>query len=453
MTLEAKGLREKKYALGQKMLEITKTIGAEGRPFTEEERTSFDRMDSDFNDLRETVERMELAEQRAFESEAIQQQIQKQDAEIERKKDTATPTYDDQEMAFRAWSLQAAGAPSIRQEFVDAADKCKVALRGDTMSLKLLKRPPSLAELREQAKDLTFRATTAQTITTTGGGHTFTSTIVNRMEVALKEFGGMRSVATVLRSDSGEDLLVPTVDDTTRVSSVLAINTAAAVNSLVFGQVSLAVAKYSTGIILLPVELAQDTAVDLVAFIGEALGIRAARGTNAHFTTGSTTAGKPFGGITQGNDAVAATTGTVITYARMRNLEHALDPAYRANGTVMCHDNILRDIKKLVDSNGNPIFHPTLGPLAGGGQVMGYRTVINQNMVSDTTTKNARCLAIGDFSKYWIRDIRSFDLRVLSERYAELAQVAYVGFHRHAGRTIIATTNQNPIQVLLGEST
>ena len=57
---------------------------------------------------------------------------------------------------------------------------------------------------------------------------------------------------------------------------------------------------------------------------------------------------------------------------------------------------------------------------------------------------SARSILFGDFSKYWIRDVRGFFLVRMDEVYAPQAEVAFIGFSRHDGALINAGTN--PIQ-------
>jgi HK97 family phage major capsid protein len=74
--------------------------------------------------------------------------------------------------------------------------------------------------------------------------------------------------------------------------------------------------------------------------------------------------------------------------------------------------------------------------------LMGSPYVINQAMSSMTST--GKSILFGDFSKYWIRDVRDFTLLRLDERFAEFLQVAFIAFMRTDGDLLDAGTH--PIQ-------
>src|SRR5690606_8911689 len=106
-------------------------------------------------------------------------------------------------------------------------------------------------------------------------------------EEALLAHGGMRSVATILRTDSGASLPIPTMNDTSNKGAILAENSQTSEQVLTFNQLVLESYKYTSKHILVSVELLQDSAINVAEFIGKALGTRIARITNDHFTTGS----------------------------------------------------------------------------------------------------------------------------------------------------------------------
>ena len=115
----------------------------------------------------------------------------------------------------------------------------------------------------------------------------------------------MRQAASIIRTDSGADLPIPTANDTAQTGAILDINTQVANQDVTFGQLVLKAWKYSSKQVLVPVELMQDSAVNLPAMLGEMLGERIGRIQNTHFTTGAGTT-LPFGITVQ---AVAGPTG------------------------------------------------------------------------------------------------------------------------------------------------
>ena len=167
-----------------------------------------------------------------------------------------------------------------------------------------------------------------------------------------------------------------------------------------------------------------------------------ARILNTHFTTGDNSS-KPQGISASGSSVTAAATGAV-TYAELVDLQHSLDPAYRANARFMMHDSTFKAIRKLVDDQNRPIFQPDISA-SSPGTLLGSPIVINQDVA--TMAASAKAIYFGDFSKYIIRDVQDFTLLRLEERYADYHQVGFVGFSRHDGRILDAGTD--PIKHLV----
>jgi HK97 family phage major capsid protein len=103
----------------------------------------------------------------------------------------------------------------------------------------------------------------------------------------------------------------------------------------------------------------------------------------------------------------------------------------------MMNDNSISKIKLLVDSQARPLWLPGLVDRAPD-TILGSPYVINQDMASMTIS--AKSILFGDFSKYWIRDVRDFTLLRLDERFAEFLQVAFLAFARTDGDLLDAGT-------------
>lgn len=210
---------------------------------------------------------------------------------------------------------------------------------------------------------------------------------------------------------------------------------------MTFAQITLKAYKYSSKLVRVSAELLQDTAIDLESFIGNALGTRIARILNTHFTTGDNSS-KPQGVVNAGTGVTCAS-ASAITYSEILDLQHSVDPAYRANARFMLHDSTLKAIRKLVDDQNRPIFQQDITG-ASPGTLLGWPIVVNQDIA--TIAASAKVIVAGDFSKYLIRDVTDFTLLRLEERYADYHQVGFVGFSRHDGRILDAGTD--PLKVM-----
>jgi HK97 family phage major capsid protein len=263
---------------------------------------------------------------------------------------------------------------------------------------------------------------------------------------ALKAFGGMRGVATVLRTEKGNPMSFPTSDGTAEVGEIIAENTTATVADPVFGTKSLPVYKYSSKIAAVPFELLQDSSVDIEAFVQNRLVTRLGRITNTHFTTGDGSS-KPTGiiqgaptGVTAANSTSQVTS---IIYDSVVNLIHSVDPAYRALGNCrfMMNDASVKVLRQIKDTTGRPIFAPGYDvPPAGVGftapdTLCGYPIVVNQDVA--VMAAGAKSIAFGDFSYYYIRDAMDISMfRFTDSAYTKLGQVGFLAWMRSGGNFI-----------------
>ena len=297
------------------------------------------------------------------------------------------------------------------------------------------------------------KETRLMSLTLAEGGYTVAEDFSGALERSLLAFGGMRQVATVRRTSTGADMPWPTMNDTSNKGVILAENTTIGSSvDPVFGVVTYKAFKYSSKAILVSSELLQDSAFDLAAEIGTALGTRIGRIQNDHFTTGAGTT-LPKGVVVSAGEGVQAASQTVVTADEVISLVHSLDPAYRTGAIFMMHDTILAAVRKLKFSIGaDQIGYVWQGSFQAGvpDRILGYPYVVNQSM-SSALTIGEKVILFGDFSKYVIRDVAEMRLVRMNERYADLDQVAFVAFLRSDGQLLDAGTD--PIKHLVTKKT
>jgi HK97 family phage major capsid protein len=343
----------------------------------------------------------------------------------------------DFEDALRGWFTMGKRQPTERQ--VLAAQRIGLDLREPSVLLNLSNR--SLKSVRHEAiREWQERA---QTITTTAGGYTIPDEMMQSIEKALLWFGPMRQAARVIRTESGADLPFPTVNDTNQVGEILAINTVVNPQDVVFGQMVLKAFKYSSKLVLVPIELMQDNGVNLPELLGELLGERIGRIQNTHFTTGAGTT-LPWGIVTRSTVGVTGAAGGGVVYANIVDLEHSVDPAYRAQGaSFMMHDAVIARLKKLVDTAGRPIWQPNDSASMSQGApstLLGYPVWPNNDMATAVTT-GTRAIIFGPIGKYIIREAMAIELIRLNERYADFHQIGFLAVARADGDLLNAGTN------------
>lgn len=286
-----------------------------------------------------------------------------------------------------------------------------------------------------------WREIRATMSTTTGseGGFSVQTEVASRLIDALKAFGGMREASTVLRTSMGNDMSFPTSDGTSEVGELIAQNTTATAADPTFGTVALNVYKFSSKIVAVPFELLQDSEIDIAAFVEKRLVQRLGRVTNTFFTTGTGTS-QPRGVVTGAGAGKTGTTGqtTSIIFDDLVDLVHSVDPAYRGNGCrFMMNDASLRNIRKLKDSQGRPIFLPGYDGLGAAMQdsILGYDVTVNQDVA--VMAANAKSVLFGDFSLYTIRDVMAAQLfRFEDSAYAKLGQVGFLMWMRAGGNLL-----------------
>lgn len=275
--------------------------------------------------------------------------------------------------------------------------------------------------------------------TNNAGGFTVAQDFYNKLEIAMKMWGGMLNVSEILRTDTGATLPMPTLNWTTLVATIIGENVQSTLDtSTPFGAVNLGAYTYRTLVLPISYEFLQDSAFGEGTII-DAFGEQLGRGLNAHLTTGTGT-GQPQGIVTAATSGKVGTTGQTLTviYDDLVDLEHSVDPAYRANAKWMLHDSSLKVIKKLKDLNGLPLFVPAVSG-AAYDTILSYPYQINQDM--PVMAANAKSIVFGRLDKYKTRIVKDVTMLRLVERYADFLQVGFLGFMRADGKLLDAGTN------------
>lgn len=273
------------------------------------------------------------------------------------------------------------------------------------------------------------------TTTPAEGGYTVPAEIATMVVDALKAFGGMREVSQVITTAGGNALNWPSSDGTAEVGEIVAENAAATGADVTFGTVAVNPYKYSSKKIALPVELIQDSAIDVVAFVVNRLAQRLGSITNQHYTTGTGT-GQPFGVIARAGAGKTGTTGQTLTviYDDLIDLIHSVNSAYRGRGArFMLNDKSVAVIRKIKDTAGRPIWNPGENESIASGQpstICGYAYTVNDDV--PVMAANAKSIAFGDFSQFVIRDVAgSTSLRRFDDSaFALNGQVGFCGWMR-----------------------
>lgn len=287
------------------------------------------------------------------------------------------------------------------------------------------------------AEDWTVVRNTMSTTTGAEGGYTVQTDVATSIIDALKQYGGMRQAGTVITTGSGNPMNWPTSDGTAETGEQLDENASATDLDVSFGMIPLNTYKYSSKVVPVPIELLQDSAIDLEAFINARLTKRIARITNAKFTNGTGT-NEPKGLITASTAGKAGATGQTasITFEDLVDLIHSVDPAYRLLGgcQFMLNDDTMRVIRRLKDTAGRPIFIPGNDGLGSPmpDSILGYSVITNQDV--PVMAASAKSVLFGKLADYTIRDVVGAQMfRFTDSAYAKKGQVGFLMMSRHGG--------------------
>lgn len=350
------------------------------------------------------------------------------------------------DLALRAWSCYGSPGFEMNDEMREACrslnfspDRNQLALDlSNTRTHQRLQRAAS--SMHPQMFELALEERSLSAHVGSTGGFTIGSTLVRALEVNMLAFSGVEQVAEVMITDTGEEMMWPSADDTSNEGEILGEDqTTASDEEPSFKKQRWAAYEFSSKAIKVPRPLLEDSSSPLEQLLPRMLAERIGRRGNRAFTTG-------IGGSTARGFLTAAEVGrtaasaTAITGGDVIRLQHSIDPAYRNPNTsaFMMHDLIAMELFLLTDTTGQFIWQPGLRD-GKPDRLLGSRVVYNQHMDSALAASN-KVIAYGDFSYYKIRRVRRVFVTRLVEKYAENNQVAFLVILRQDGNLLNAGT-------------
>jgi len=275
--------------------------------------------------------------------------------------------------------------------------------------------------------------------TNSEGGFTVPTEVATMVVDALKAFGGMREIAEVITTTSGNAINFPTSDGTSEEGEIVGENAAATGGDITFGSAPIVTYKFSSKKIALPWELIQDSGIDVVAFVVNRLAQRIGRIQNRLFTVG-TGSSQPFGLMARASAGKTGTTGQTATviYDDLIDLVHSVNRAYRVGAVFTMNDSSVRVVRKIKDNDGRPIFQPAAADGRPGGapdSLLGFPLVVNDDVAA--MAANAKSIGFGQGRQYMIRDVQGMDIRRFDDSaFALNGQVGFCGWHRSGGNLL-----------------
>lgn len=400
--------QDRRAAAWNRMTDLTDRAEREDRDLTDEERASWDAAEKDLKGATEDKERHERMASLESESRNVQpspsapmpmQQEQRDNPEEREKR------------------LNVAFSQFIRRGLDKLPEEQRAAVA---------------ARWEERAEGVA---------TGSAGGYLVPQGFWNNLVIAMKAYGGLLNEVGTIETSTGNPLPWPGADDTANVGAILGENTQVTQQDIAFTTQTLNAYTYTSKLVLVSLQLMQDAAFDVDAFVTGRLAERIARIQAQHIVSGTGT-GQPQGIVTGTTNTKTLATGATTTlgsgttgYDTLIDLIHAVDPAYRGlPGTkFIAHDSFLGAVRKVKDTQGRPLWQPDY--LAGGDRdtVLGYPVVIDNSMA--TMAANSVSALFGNFQRGYIwRRVLGLQMLRLTERYADFLQVGFLGFMRADGR-------------------
>lgn len=330
----------------------------------------------------------------------------------------------------------------IEENFRDIEDFKVEDNAGKSDAVKALDIFLRKGDKRLTAEEALLIRNTMSTTTGSEGGFTVQSEVASQLIDAIKEYRYMRMEVGQITTEKGNPLSYPGSDGTAEVGELVAQNTAAALADIVFTTVPLNVFKYGSKVVTVPIELLQDSQIDVEALVFKRIGQRIGRITNQHFSTGTGT-GQPFGISVAATVGVTAATGNtlLIPYDNLVDLIESIDYGYQNSGRKMCFmgsQTVRKTLRKLKDTASRPIWTPSYDAGIVGSfkdQILGYDFCVNNDL--PTPAANAKSLAFGDLTQYMIRDAMEVSLfRFDDSAFMTKGQVGYLAWMRSGGNLL-----------------
>ena len=383
-------LRGKRAELIKQATGIVEAAQAEGRSLNAEEKSKFDAMEADARSIKEQIDTLERA------------------ADLKK------------ELAANAEARQAAPKATRKGAFE-----------------KYLRNGMGSLNNEERALMGEMRGTSTQVVGTDSlGGFLVPQDFSDELDIATLFTGEVERVAKKLNTAGGALLDYPTINDTATDANLITEAAAVTVQDMTFANKQLSAYNYASQV-RVSMQLLQDNAFDLNAFLAESMGERIARATNAAFTTG-TGSSQPQGLVTGSSLGTTAASATAISADDILDLIHSIDPSYRNKPSfgLMANDSVIAAIRALGLGSANdfPIFIPSM-EAGQPDKLFGFNLYYNNDMESAITTGKKTLLA-ADFSKFVVRSAGGVQMVRLNERYMDELEVGFVSYARKDAKVL-----------------
>lgn len=238
-------------------------------------------------------------------------------------------------------------------------------------------------------------------ITKSSSGGAVPTSVYDRIVEHLVMANVVRNVATVVTTNGGETINVPT-STAFSTASIVGEAAQASTSDPTLATRALGAYKYVV-LVQLSNELAADGAVDVGGFLARQAGTAIGVATRGHMTTGSGSS-QPTGIVTSSTAGVTGATGTTgaFTADNLIDLRYSVGAAYTAQPGVgwMMNNTAMSAARKLKDTTNNYLFAPGLN--GDADSLLGFPVYANDSVASPALS--AKSVLFGHFPSYFIRE-------------------------------------------------
>jgi len=262
------------------------------------------------------------------------------------------------------------------------------------------------------------------------GGYLVPQDFERTLVESLEEHNIIRPLARIIQT-STKELKIPVV---AAKGSAAWVEEAAVIptSDNEFGQVILDAFKLAT-IIKVSRELMADSAFPLESYLAQDFGRRLGTLEEEAFIVGDGVK-KPTGFLSSAQIGATAASPTAISFDTVMDLYHSLRSPYRNKAVFIANDLTIKALRKLKDNNGQFLWQPS--PAMGAPDTILGRPVYVSSFMPQIGA-DAKVMAFGDFSYYWIADRQGRVFERINELYTETDQVGFKATQRVDGKLIL----------------
>lgn len=238
------------------------------------------------------------------------------------------------------------------------------------------------------------------------------SSVYSRIVEHMEQANPVRQHATVITTSAGDSLAIPK-STAFSTAAIVGEGAQASPSDPTLGTTTLGAFKYVV-LTSLSTELANDSSIDVGAFLARQAGLAIGIKTRADMTTGGGTT-LPWGVVTRstaGKTGAAAVAGA-FTGSDLIDLRYSVNSVYTSMPGVgwMMSSTAMAAARKLTDDNGAYLFAPGLN--GDPDNLLGYPVWINDSVA--VPAADAKSVLFGHFPSYYVRQVGDIEVAVSND--------------------------------------